>query len=118
MAFTRRKKIWIGVGAVFAVIVLGLLLGAVMSALNSSGISPFGGRELTGTITSVGPGGAGTRVCVENGTDHLCAVYPSIPRFTRLRAGECAWIRINNDDSVELERRACHNPITVPTTTP
>jgi hypothetical protein len=118
VALSRGKKIWLGVAAVFGVIVIGLLLGAVMSALDSSGISPFGGREATGEIVSAGPGGAGTRVCVRDGNDQLCGVVPSIPRFTKLRVGDCAHLRVNTDSSVELERRTCSDPITVPTTTP
>ncbi len=115
---SRRKKIWLGVGAVAAVIVVGLLLGTVMSTLDSSGISPFGGQDVTGEIVSVGPGGAGTRVCVRDGDDQLCGVVPSIPRFTKLRVGDCAFLRTNNDSSIELERRTCPDPINVPTTTP
>jgi hypothetical protein len=118
VALTRRKKIWLGIGAVVGVIVLGLLLGAVMSALDSSGISPFGGREVTGKIVSVGPQGAGTQVCVRDGRNQECGIVPSIPRFTKLRVGDCAFLRVNNDSSVELERRTCPDPITVPTTTP
>ena len=115
---SRKAKVGIGVGAFLAVIVLGLLLGAVMSALDSSGISPFGGQEVTGTIVAAGPGGAGTRVCVRDGDQQQCGVVPSIPRFTKLKVGDCARLRLNNDSSVELERRTCPDPITVPTTTP
>jgi hypothetical protein len=118
VAFSRRKKIWLGVAAVVGVIVVGLLLGAVMSALDSSGISPFGGRDATGEVVSAGPGGAGTRVCVRDGNGQLCGIVPSIPRFTKLRVGDCAFIRVKSDSSVELERRTCPDPITVPTTTP
>jgi hypothetical protein len=118
VALTRRKKVWIGVGAVVGVVVLGLLLGAVMSTLDSSGISPFGGQAVTGKVVSAGPGGAGTQVCVRDGDDQLCGVVPSIPRFTNLRVGDCAFLRVGNDSSVELEPRPCPDPITVPTTTP
>jgi hypothetical protein len=77
----------------------------VLTTFNSVGGVPFGGESVTGRIVSVRIDGTDTRVCINDSDKHVCGLVPSIPQFTRLRVGECAYLK--KQGRVQLERRSC-----------